>query len=53
MVHVSGERTSSMNMTAGKRVRATMKSARINFSPSPIHLLISVAGLMLKNVAPH
>jgi hypothetical protein len=48
----SRESTSSMNTTEGWRCAATAKSVRTVFSPSPIHLLIRLDALMLKNVAP-
>mmetsp|Transcript_3247 Transcript_3247/g.11761 ORF Transcript_3247/g.11761 Transcript_3247/m.11761 type:complete len:345 (+) Transcript_3247:406-1440(+) len=45
------ESISSMKMTEGCALRASEKSARTSFSPSPIHLLVSADAEMLKNVA--
>mmetsp|Transcript_9771 Transcript_9771/g.20325 ORF Transcript_9771/g.20325 Transcript_9771/m.20325 type:complete len:385 (-) Transcript_9771:963-2117(-) len=44
------ESISSMKMIAGCRSRATSNSARMSFSPSPIHLEVTVAALIVKNV---
>lgn len=43
--------TSSQKITAGRLARATLKSVRTSFSPSPIHLELREAGLMLKKAA--
>uniref|UniRef100_A0A182IV30 Uncharacterized protein n=1 Tax=Anopheles atroparvus TaxID=41427 RepID=A0A182IV30_ANOAO len=49
----STESTSSMKMIDGCSSRATAKSARTSFSPSPTYLLVSDAADMLKKVAEH
>jgi hypothetical protein len=45
------ESISSMKMTAGCAASATAKSALTSFSLSPIHLLVRLLALTLKNVA--
>lgn len=44
---------SSIKMTAGARSFASVKSARINFSPSPIHFEVNVDAEQLKKVDLH
>ena len=47
------ESISSKKITLGAYSKAIAKRPRISFSPSPIHLDVSVEALMLKNVDLH